>query len=336
MAGLEFFSIEKNSSKKIQHIHAMLRRSAVLLLVVALVLERCDAINQCGGDKQLMFAVGELCESQLREGCPFGRIACQGANSVACIPNCDITFEQIVKSSLTCKNRGVPVCKCPLGYSGRECETRDSCAGIECGAHGSCENGSCVCDAEYMGTNCEIKRDCVGSNFVWTGTTCVCSSNYEGPRCDRCSVGLLCVPLDKNGKRYGAIQVSNETILQKLLIDDPPPEYLVKPRRPSPLTLCSCEMGASDTTSFFHDGDDDDVFFAPDLYIHRYYTNDRNHDDFYFYTTVVLAGGLGLFILITLGWCVSVQVPDDDDDDRSTKNKRTTSKRKNNPYADAK
>lgn len=328
--------MEKNSSKRRQPTHAMPWRSAVLLLVIFLVLERGAAINQCGGDKQLTFAVGELCESQLREGCPFGRIACQGANSVACIPNCDITFDQIVKGSLTCKNRGVPVCKCPLGYSGRECETRDSCAGIECGAHGSCENGSCVCDADYMGTNCEIKRDCVGSNFVWTGSTCVCSANYEGPRCDRCSTGLLCVPLDKNGKRYGSIQVSNETILQRLLADDPPPEYTAKPRRPSPLTLCSCEMGLGDTTAFFHDGDDEDVFFAPDLYIHRYYDNDRNRDDFFFYATITLAAILGVLLLVATGWCISTQTPDDDDDVRSVKSKRSPSARKNHPYLDAK
>ena len=311
-------------------------RSAVLLLVVALVLEPSAAINQCGGDKQLTFAVGELCESQLREGCPFGRIACQGANSVACIPNCEITFDQIVKNSLTCKNRGVPVCKCPLGYSGRECETRDACAGIECGAHGSCENGSCVCDVEYMGTYCEIKRDCVGSNFVWTGSTCVCAVNYEGPRCDRCSTGLLCVPLDKNGKRFGAIQVSNETILQQLLSDDPPPEYTVKPRRPSPLTLCSCEMSVDDTTSFFNDDNDDDVFFAPDLYIHRYYNNNGNCDDFYYYSTLGLIGVLGFFFLVALGVCFTMQPVDDDDDDvRHTKNKRSPSGRKLHAYADA-
>lgn len=269
-----------------------------ITLLCSFFLTNTVAINQCGGDKQLSIAVGELCESQLRADCPYGRIACQGANSVACVPNCDITFEQIVRNSLSCKNKGIPVCKCPVGYSGRECETRDACANIECGSHGVCENGSCVCDAEYMGARCEIKRDCVGSNFVWTGSTCVCAANYEGPRCDRCVSGLLCVPLDKNGKRFGSVRISNESILLNMLSDPPPPEYTAKPRRPSPLTLCSCEMGDGTSASYFQDDDDGSEYFAPDDYVHRYYRDHFRHDDCYAY--ILWAGGAAFFVLLLI------------------------------------
>lgn len=281
-------------------------RSLVLFCVLLVVSPACEAINQCGGDKLLGFTVGELCESQLRDGCPFGRIACQGANSVACIPNCDITFKQIVSSSLACKNGGTPLCKCPLGYSGRECETRDSCAGIDCGPHGSCENGSCVCKANYMGVHCDTRRDCVGSNFAWSGTTCVCAADYEGPRCDRCAANLLCVPLDKSGKRFGSVRVSNETILLQLLNDPPPPEYNTKPRRPSPLTLCSCEMSNGEAAALFHDDDDATDFYPADMYIHRYYAGYRNHNDCYFYGSIVAVVAIVLILLI-VGGCLLYQ-----------------------------
>lgn len=288
----------------------MLRDASTLILLcfVALFAPACTALNQCGGDKPLGFVVGELCESQLRDGCPFGRIACQGANSVACIPSCDITFKQIVSSSLSCKNSGVPMCKCPLGYSGRECETRDACAGLDCGAHGVCENGSCVCEAEYMGTYCDVRRDCVGSNFAWTGSACVCAANYEGPRCERCAADLLCVPLDKNGRRYGPVHVSNETILLELLNDPPPAEYTAKPRKPSPLTLCSCEINSGETASFFHadDDDDDDEFYPPDVYIHRYYRGYRDHDDCSFYLIAVIIGS-AVVLLLVIGGCLMSQ-----------------------------
>ncbi len=314
---------------------ARTRTLAVLITVVFLTSD-VWGINQCGGDKQLSIAVGELCESQLRDGCPYGRIACQGANSVACIPNCDITFEQIVRNSLTCKNKGVPVCKCPVGYSGRECETRDACANIDCGSHGVCENGSCSCDADYMGTRCEIKRDCIGSNFVWTGTTCVCAANYEGPRCDRCTAGILCVPLDKDGKRYGAVQISNETILSKILADSPPAEYTARPRRPSPLTLCSCEMGGSEgsAAAYFHDDVDGTVvYFPPDIYVHRYYNSHANHDDCY---TYIIIGCVAVFFVVVIAVvvvCIFSQSPTEElIDDKPKK----MSSRRNHSFSSSK
>lgn len=283
-------------------------RTALLLFYILLAAAQALALNQCGGDKALGFVVGELCESQLRDGCPFGRITCQGANSVACIPNCNITFKQIVSNSLACKNNGVHVCKCPVGYSGRECDLRDACAGVECGAHGVCENGSCACDAEYMGTHCEMRRDCLGSNFVWSGSTCTCAPNYVGPRCERCSPGLLCVPLDKNGKRYGAVQISNETILQEMLSEAPPPEYTARPLRPSPLTLCSCDVISAGAEASFHD-DDDFEYYPADRYVHRYYRGYRDQDGcgFYFIGGAVI---IGFLLLLLLGVCIMSQSPE--------------------------
>lgn len=280
----------------------------VSVLLCILLLSSCAALNQCGGDKPLSFTVGELCESQLRDGCPFGRIACQGANSVSCIPNCDITFKQIVSNTLSCKNNGVAVCKCPLGYSGRECELRDACAGITCGEHGSCENGSCACEPDYMGSHCEMRRDCLGSNFVWTGAACTCAPNYEGPRCERCAANLLCVPLDKNGRRYGTVQVSNETILSQILNDAPPAEYTARPRRPSPLTLCSCEMSSDASASFFHD-DDDAEYFPPDMYIHRFYGGCRADTD---YSALIIAVSVvgGVIVLVVIFGCLMGPSPE--------------------------
>lgn len=303
------------------------RRFFSVCLALLLISSTCSAINQCGGDKPLSAAVGDLCESQLREGCPFGRIACQGANSVACIPNCDITFDQIVKNTLTCKNKGTLACQCPPGYSGRECELRDSCAGIKCGEHGVCENGSCVCDPDYMGIQCEIRRDCVGSNFVWTGTTCACAPNYEGPRCERCASTILCVPLDKNGKRYGAIHVSNTTIMEKLLSDNPPVEYSTRPRRPSPLTLCSCEINANSNTieaNFLSDDDYD--MYSPDMYIHHYYghrvDNDGDCRSYLAWTGVLVV----LLVIVMLCFCVytAATEPEQKYKEKSSSKKRSS------------
>lgn len=47
-------------------------------------------------------------------------------------------------------------CACRDGYTGDACESApDPCAGVQCGPHGSCANGSCVCTDGYTGASCE-------------------------------------------------------------------------------------------------------------------------------------------------------------------------------------
>jgi len=64
----------------------------------------------------------------------------------------------------------------------------DSCNGIECGAHGSCEDGVCVCTGGYTGEFCDVPGPCVGIDCGEMGTCvegfCECDAGYEGDSCD--------------------------------------------------------------------------------------------------------------------------------------------------------
>ena len=63
----------------------------------------------------------------------------------------------------------------------------DSCDGIECGAHGSCEDGVCVCTDGYIGEYCDVPGPCVGIDCGENGTcvegVCECDAGYEGDHC---------------------------------------------------------------------------------------------------------------------------------------------------------
>jgi len=111
------------------------------------------------------------------------------------------------------------------------------------------------------------------------------------------------VPLDKNGKRYGAVHVSNSTIMDKLLSDTPPMEYTTRPRRPSPLTLCSCEINANSNTieSGFLPDDDYDLY-SPDMYIHHYYghRSDGDGDCRYYLTLLGVVTVVMVLVLVCL------------------------------------
>jgi formylglycine-generating enzyme required for sulfatase activity len=77
----------------------------------------------------------------------------------------------------------------------------DSCEGIECGAHGSCEDGVCVCTDGYVGEFCDEVGPCVGIDCGENGTCvvvggvgiCECDTGYEGVSCevdiDECDTG---------------------------------------------------------------------------------------------------------------------------------------------------
>ena len=85
---------------------------------------------------------------------------------------------------VTCSGKGTPTeaagictCDCDEGYSGDNCETEDKCIteNVECGDHGTCNDGTCDCDAGYEGDSCEIvSRDKfiggTNNNFLVTDT----------------------------------------------------------------------------------------------------------------------------------------------------------------------
>ncbi len=81
-------------------------------------------------------------------------------------------------------------CDCDEGYSGTNCQT-NVCDALDCGPNGTCDTttGACLCDEGYSGDNCEINVcdtvDC-GPNGTCDTTTgaCQCDEGYEGDNCE--------------------------------------------------------------------------------------------------------------------------------------------------------
>ena len=70
----------------------------------------------------------------------------------------------------------------------------DPCAGVDCGAHGSCSGGTCICESEaYTGDRCQDIDPCVGvdcgAHGICSGGTCFCESGYTGDRCTTGTTG---------------------------------------------------------------------------------------------------------------------------------------------------
>jgi formylglycine-generating enzyme required for sulfatase activity len=63
-----------------------------------------------------------------------------------------------------------------------------SCEGIECGDHGSCEDGVCICTGGYTGEFCDVPGPCVGivcgENGACVEGICECDTGYEGDSCE--------------------------------------------------------------------------------------------------------------------------------------------------------
>ncbi|XP_072047293.1 fibropellin-3-like [Amphiura filiformis] len=86
------------------------------------------------------------------------------------------------------------MCTCPLGFTGRNCETNNRCSPSPCQQGGTCTedvNGYyCTCPPRWSGTHCERER-CVGECHNG-GTcnspeccTCTCPPGYGGSQCDQ-------------------------------------------------------------------------------------------------------------------------------------------------------
>ena len=54
------------------------------------------------------------------------------------------------------------------------CRRRD-CADIDCGPHGTCEDGFCACEPGFSGERCHLSPSCAG--FVTIDDVC-CESGY--------------------------------------------------------------------------------------------------------------------------------------------------------------
>ncbi len=80
-------------------------------------------------------------------------------------------------------------CVCDNGWSGTNCST-SICDTVDCGPNGSCDpaTGDCNCNEGYSGANCEINVcdgiDCGNGNCDTATGECICDEGYEGTNCD--------------------------------------------------------------------------------------------------------------------------------------------------------
>ncbi len=96
-------------------------------------------------------------------------------------PNKDI--EPDIPEKQDCQNGGhwnnyMYKCDCPPEWKGLACEIKDLCYGVECGEHGSCEEGSCVCTGDFYGAHCEKERENCGQYGAFNDDQdrCICDT----------------------------------------------------------------------------------------------------------------------------------------------------------------
>ncbi|MBQ7413417.1 MAG: hypothetical protein IJV07_04000, partial [Alphaproteobacteria bacterium] len=92
---------------------------------------------------------------------------------------------------LNCQNGGswnttTHKCDCVNGYEGNTCGTLNLCYQVNCGEHGTCNNGTCSCRDNYYGNNCENAPLNCQNGGSWNTTThkCDCVNGYEGNTCE--------------------------------------------------------------------------------------------------------------------------------------------------------
>ena len=87
------------------------------------------------------------------------------------------TVDSFNNGDITCARQQI----CPV----------DSCALIDCGAHGTCSAGNCFCSGGYTGTTCSVAPAPVdpcasvscGAHGTCRAGNCMCSGGYAGSTC---------------------------------------------------------------------------------------------------------------------------------------------------------
>ena len=274
----------------------------------------CDtATNECGGDVLLTHRVGDFCSTRA-EGCPFGTVECAGRNQVICSQNCTLTAEHILDAvSLAkkprCQNGGyyedfrATECTCPYAFSGPQCQQSDPCAQMECGPNGECEDGRCVCDFMFSGRHCEMRADCQPPQFAWTGARCVCRPGFEGDRCDRCSAGLICVPVFESPHEFEAVVLDDPLLAEEVMTRQRPAGYHAQPYRPSAYApqLCQCgsalSLGGQSVSSFSAEASRPRAEY--DSYVHRMYREScHSEGGVWKWLVFALAGAVLVLVLL--------------------------------------
>src|SRR5688572_24570822 len=82
----------------------------------------------------------------------------------------------------------------------------DSCDGVDCSGHGTCNAGVCTCATGYDGSSCDVcaagfvgypqcyADACSANNCNGNGTcaagVCICDVGFAGANCDLCATGF--------------------------------------------------------------------------------------------------------------------------------------------------
>ena len=125
---------------------------------------------------------------------------CSDGQYVSCCDGLDL---QYVGDNLQCVRTGssgptptpTPI-PTPIPIPDPIPDPTNKCAGISCGNHGTCKDGSCVCTGGWSGDNCEIHPQpsdkCTGINCGDHGSckngSCVCTDGWTGDRCEHAPV----------------------------------------------------------------------------------------------------------------------------------------------------
>ncbi|XP_033216143.1 teneurin-a [Belonocnema kinseyi] len=121
--------------------------------------------------------------------------------------SCSQVDQQVYQCLPGCSEHGTydlesAACICEKHWTGIDC-SQPSC-GLECGPHGTCEQGRCKCNDDWTGTKCDQKPcdpRCAEHGQCKNGT-CVCSQGWNGKHCtlpgceNSCSRHGLCTLLN--------------------------------------------------------------------------------------------------------------------------------------------
>jgi tetratricopeptide (TPR) repeat protein len=124
------------------------------------------------------------------------RIHLHYANLYVAMKAPDLCYNKYCGEQGTC-NPQTGLCDCRNGYTGEHCEIpppiNDPCKNVNCGANGTCVNGTCRCKNGYTGNRCQTspKGDdiCAELRCSENGTcnpitkVCDCKPGYSGRRC---------------------------------------------------------------------------------------------------------------------------------------------------------